>query len=66
MKNKKKMKAPNEGFCWDYNNTQMTIKNPIDKRLASSSFRSDSYQYRLKKHLIGLVRNLLDLKELLL
>lgn len=42
------------------------LKYAIHKRLASSSFGSDSYQYRLKKHLIGLVRNPLDLKELLL
>lgn len=48
------------------NNTQMTKIGHcglVDKRLASSSFRSDSYQYRLKKHLIGLVRNPLDLKK---
>lgn len=39
------------------------LKYTIDKSLAFSSFHSDSYQYRLKKHLIGLVRNPLDLKE---
>lgn len=35
----------------------------VDKRQAFTSFHSDSYQYCLKKHLIGLVRNPLDLKK---
>ena len=39
------------------------LKYAIDKRLAFSSFHSDSYQYCPNKHLIGLVRNPLDLKE---